>query len=81
MDNLLHFPTNYTPTFEESQRLESWQRQWKVWRMELVADWDKLGLDGYQRMISRQKFYTGCRDNWKIYPGFKKEVYTKTKSL
>ena len=69
--DLIYLPTSYIPSFEEAQRLDEWQRQWKLWRAELRHEFDIKGFTGYERMISLEKFHQGCRKNWQIFQGGK----------
>jgi hypothetical protein len=79
-DNIIHFPTTYLPTFEELERLDSWQTQWKVWRAELRQEWDIQGLRGHERVVSLERFHIGCRRNWKIFTGMKNNIEFVDKS-
>jgi hypothetical protein len=71
MGNLLHFPTSYVPTFEEMNRLESWQRAIDGWRRDLHYEHTIKRFDAYHIMISREKFHQGVRSRWLVYIGFK----------
>jgi hypothetical protein len=79
MNELLDFPTSYVPSTEELERLDAMQRQWKLWRVELVREWDIKHFDYNRRMISKNIFHKGCRMNWKIFVNEEKEIYSKTK--
>ena len=70
-DNLLDFPTDYLPSEEEFTRLNNIQRTIESWRKSLVHEWDMKHFSAGERLISRERFHTGVRDNWKIFQGFK----------
>jgi len=74
MDNILDLPTTYLPTLQEKERLEALQRQIQLWRAELSREHKLKGFNAGQIWLSRQRFHSGIRDHWKIYPGFKEDA-------
>lgn len=74
MDNILPFPTDYLPSFEEHQRLEGIQTMLTQWRAELSREHKLKSLNAGQIWLSKQRFHNGIRDTWKIYQGLAKEM-------
>jgi hypothetical protein len=73
MNNVLDFPTNYFPTFEEFQRLLNIQNQLQLWKAELHREQTLKRFTTGERWLSKQRFHAGIRDNWKVYEGFKEK--------
>jgi len=79
--SVLFINTGYLPTHEEWVRLENVQRTIAGWRAELLREQQFKKFSPGEIYLSKERFHIGIRDNWKIYSGFKNQVYTKEKVI
>jgi hypothetical protein len=79
--SVIFINTGYLPTHDEWVRLENIQRTISGWRAELLREQQLKRFTPGEIYLSKQRFHTGLRDNWKIYTGFKNEVYTDEKVI
>jgi hypothetical protein len=79
--NILFINTNYLPTHEELIRLENVQRTIAGWRAELLREQQFKKFTSGEIYLSKQRFHNGVRDTWRIFPGFKNQVYTEDKVI
>lgn len=79
--NVLFINTGYLPTHDEWVRLENIQRTISGWRAELLREQMLKRFTRGEIYLSKQRFHTGLRDNWVIYPGYKNQVYTDEKVI
>lgn len=77
--NVLFISTLYLPTHEELIRLDNIQREIAGWRAELAREWQLKRFTPGEKYLSKERFHTGIRQNWKIYLGFKNQVYSEEK--
>jgi hypothetical protein len=79
--NVLFINTGYLPTHDEWVRLENIQLTISGWRAELLREQQLKRFTPGEIYLSKQRFHTGLRDNWKIFPGYKNQVYTDEKVI
>jgi hypothetical protein len=79
MGNVLPFPSAYTPTFEELERLNSWQRAIDLWRAELSREHKLKSFTPAEIQVSKQLFAVGVRKRWQVHQGLK-EAHTLIRS-
>ena len=71
--SVLFINTGYLPTHDEWVRLENIQREIAGWRAELAREWQLKKFTPGEIYLSKQRFHTGIRDNWRIFKGLKEE--------
>lgn len=82
--NVLFINTGYLPTHEEWVRLENIQREIAGWRAELAREWQLKRFTPGERYLSKLRFHSGIRENWKVYHGLSenntKQLYIPAKT-
>lgn len=78
---VLFLNAGYLPTHDEWVRLENIQREISGWRAELLREQMSKKFTPGEIYLSKQRFYNGVRDTWKVLQGDKNKVYTEGKVI
>ena len=72
--NVLFINTGYLPTHDEWVRLENIQRTISGWRAELLREQQLKRFTPGEIYLSKQRFHSGLRNHWVVYPGYKNQI-------